>query len=178
MREAVGQGINLFSQKFRGSIIQENIVCQLAFSGQWQLLDQALVGLFRRNAALRQPPQLSRGVCGHADDEIKPILQPFFEQQGDLGDECLACRGRKNLPPPGEQPRVQEVLQPCQRDLVGEHDCRNMVSSDPPGRIKRSGAETLTYQPDYVRLSEDFFPDRPVGIQPLESALGEQGGGR
>ncbi len=56
------------------------MVCQLAFAGQWQLLDQALAGLFRGNASLLQPPQLRRGVCGNADNGIKQILQTFFEE--------------------------------------------------------------------------------------------------
>src|SRR6478609_10088141 len=51
-QEAVSQGIHLFFQKLRGSVVQENMVCQLAFSSQWQLLDQALAGLFRGNSAL------------------------------------------------------------------------------------------------------------------------------
>ncbi len=37
-QEAISQRIDLFSQKFGGSVVKENVVCQLAFSGQWQLL--------------------------------------------------------------------------------------------------------------------------------------------
>ena len=56
LQEAISQRIDLFSKKFGRSVVQENMVCQLAFSGQWQLLDQALAGLFRGNATLLQPP--------------------------------------------------------------------------------------------------------------------------
>lgn len=37
-QEAISQRIDLFSQKFGRSVVKENVVCQLAFSGQWQLL--------------------------------------------------------------------------------------------------------------------------------------------
>jgi hypothetical protein len=98
-QEAVSQGINLFSKKFGGTVIQENVVCQLAFAGQWQLLDQTLAGVFRGNAALLQPPQLRRRACGHTHGEIKPILQAFFEEQGYLHNKGFPFRGGEDRPP-------------------------------------------------------------------------------
>ena len=93
VQEAVSQHSDLFTEKVGGAVIQENKVCQLALSGQWHLLDQALAGKFRGDAALLQPPQLRRGVCRNADCEIKPILEALFEQQRDLHDEGLAPGG-------------------------------------------------------------------------------------
>ena len=38
VQEAVSQRIDLLTQKVGGTVIKENVVCQLAFSGQWHLL--------------------------------------------------------------------------------------------------------------------------------------------
>ena len=36
-QEAASQDVYLFSQKVGRTVVKENVVCQLAFSGQWQL---------------------------------------------------------------------------------------------------------------------------------------------
>ena len=38
VQEAISQRIYLLTQKVGGTVIQENMIRQLAFSGQWQLL--------------------------------------------------------------------------------------------------------------------------------------------
>lgn len=177
-QEAVGQGAHLFSEKFGGTVVQENMVCQLALSGQWQLLDQALAGEFRGNAALLQPPQLRRRACGHAHGEIKPILQAFFEEQRHLDDESFALGRREHLPPARQQPRMQQVFQPLELDRIGKNHFSHPAAPYPPFAIDDFRPKAIADRPDYGGISEDFVPNHLIGIQTAESTLGKQGGGR
>jgi len=178
VQEAVSQRAYLLSQKLRGAVVQENVVCQLAFSGQWQLLDQALAGEFRGNATLLQPPQLRGGVCGHADREIKPILQALFEEQRHLHDHRPAGFPGEKLTPTFQQPGMQQVLQPSQRVGVGKDLHRYEIAAHRAIRPYGFPAELRADCGDDIRSGQKLAADDVVRIDAFEPFGGEQGGGR
>lgn len=176
------------------SVVPQNDIGQREFRRERELFENALFGEFPDNPSLLQPCDLLGRRGGHANREIKPILQVLFKKQRHLNHPaCAGWSAAKRFAPKRKKTRVCERLQPQSSVIAGKHTLRQPCTvklSEAPLRTcsraahacsavgticeKNPIAEFFMNCRQHLRLAQNPIAHKCIGVQPRKPVLSKQ----